>query len=63
MPRAPSSGRSATLPPIVPGQPFDPAKLDPAVAKGINAAVKPALDKIASLKEAIVLGDAKVENG
>jgi hypothetical protein len=48
---------------IVPGQPFDPAKLDPAVLKGVNAAVKPAQEKIASLKEAIVLGDAKVENG
>ncbi len=48
---------------VAPGQPFDPAKLDPAVLKGVNAAVKPAQEKIASLKEAIVLGDAKVENG
>jgi hypothetical protein len=48
---------------IVPGQPFDPAKLDPAVLKGINAAVKPAQEKIASLPEAIVRGDAKVEHG
>ena len=48
---------------IVPGQPFDASKLDPAVLKGVNAAVKPALEKIASLKEAIVLGDAKVDNG
>jgi hypothetical protein len=48
---------------IVPGQPFDPAKLDPAVLKGVNAAVKPAQGKIASLPEAIVRGDAKVEHG
>ncbi len=31
--------------------------------KGIDVAVKPAQEKIASLKEAIVLGNAKVENG
>jgi hypothetical protein len=48
---------------LVPGKDFDPAKLDPAVAKGINAAVKPALGRIGSMKEAIVLGNAKVENG
>ena len=48
---------------IVPGQPFDAAKLDPAVLKGVNAAVKPAQGKIASLPEAIVRGDAKVEHG
>ena len=48
---------------IVPGQPFDPAKLDPAVMKGVNAAVKPAQEQIASLKEAIVLGNAKLEHG
>jgi hypothetical protein len=49
---------------IVPGQDFDAAKLDPAVAKGIAASPKPAQDKIAAyLKEAIVTGDAKVENG
>jgi hypothetical protein len=48
---------------IVPGQPFDAAKIDPAVLKGVNAAVRPAQEKIQSLKEAIVLGDAKVENG
>jgi hypothetical protein len=48
---------------IVPGKDFDAAKLDPAVLKGINAAVKPSQEKISSLKEALVLGDAKVENG
>ena len=49
---------------IVPGQDFDVAKLDPAVAKGLAAAPKPAQDKISSwLKESIVAGDAKLENG
>jgi hypothetical protein len=48
---------------IEPGKDFDPGKLDPAVRKGIDVAVKPAQEKIASLKEAIVLGNAKVENG
>jgi hypothetical protein len=49
---------------IVPGQDFDVAKLDPAVAKGIAAAVKPAQDKISDyLKEAPVTGDAKLEHG
>jgi hypothetical protein len=48
---------------IVPGQDFDAAKLDPAVAKGIAAAPKPAQERISNLKEAIVTGDAKVENG
>ena len=49
---------------IVPGQDFDAAKLDAAVAKGIAAAPKPAQDKIASwLKEAVVAGDSKLENG
>jgi hypothetical protein len=49
---------------IVPGQDFDPAKLDPAVAKGVAAAAKPAQEKIAAyLKESLVTGDAKVENG
>ena len=48
---------------IVPGQPFDASKLDPAVLKGINAAVKPAQEQITSLKEAVVLGNAKIENG
>ncbi|MFO1415032.1 MAG: DUF1254 domain-containing protein [Burkholderiales bacterium] len=48
---------------IVPGQPFDATKLDPAVVKGINAAVKPAQERIASLAEAVVLGNAKLEHG
>jgi hypothetical protein len=48
---------------IVPGQDFDASKLEPAVAKGIAAAPKPAREKISSLEEAIVAGDAKVENG
>ena len=48
---------------IVPGQEFDASKLEPAVAKGIAAAPKPAQERISSLKEAIVAGDAKVENG
>jgi len=49
---------------LVPGQDFDASKLDPAVFKGINAAPKPGQDKISAyLKEALVTGDAKVENG
>jgi len=49
---------------IVPGQDFDASKLDPAVAKGIEAAPKPAQEKISIyLKEALVTGDAKLENG
>ncbi|HQR21641.1 MAG TPA: DUF1254 domain-containing protein, partial [Burkholderiaceae bacterium] len=48
---------------IVPGQDFDASKLEPAVLKGINAAPKPAQDKISNLKESIALGMAKVENG
>ncbi len=48
---------------IVPGQDFDPAKLDPAVLKGMNDAIKPAQGKISSLPEAIVRGDAKLEHG
>ncbi len=48
---------------IVPGQDFDASKLDPAVAKGIAAAPKPGQEKISNLKEAIVTGDAKLENG
>ena len=49
---------------IVPGQDFDASKLDPAVAKGIAAATKPAQEKVSAyLKEAIVTGDAKLENG
>jgi hypothetical protein len=49
---------------IVPGQDFDASKLDPAVVKGIDAAPKPSQEKIAIyLKEALVTGDAKLENG
>lgn len=49
---------------IVPGQGFDASKLDPAVAKGIAAATKPAQDKISNyLKESVVTGDSKLENG
>jgi hypothetical protein len=49
---------------VVPGQDFDSATLDPAVARGIAAAPKPAQDKIMSwLKEGIATGDFKLENG
>ncbi|HTN48003.1 MAG TPA: DUF1254 domain-containing protein [Burkholderiaceae bacterium] len=48
---------------IVPGQDFDASKLDPAVAKGIAAAPKPGQDRISNLKEAIVAGDARLEDG
>jgi hypothetical protein len=49
---------------IVPGQDFDASKLDPAIVKGIDAAPKPAQEKISVyLKEALVTGDAKLENG
>jgi len=49
---------------IVPGQDFDASKLDPAVAKGVAAASKPAQDKIAVwMKEGLVTGENKLENG
>ena len=49
---------------IVPGKDFDASKLDPAVQKGINAAPKPGQDKISAyLKESLVTGDSKLENG
>jgi hypothetical protein len=49
---------------IVPGQDFDASKLDPAVAKGLAGAPKPAQDKIiAWLKEGIVAGDLKLTDG
>jgi len=48
---------------LVPGQDFDASKLDPAVAKGIAAAPKPAQEKVSDLKEAILAGHAKVEHG
>jgi len=49
---------------VKPGQDFDSSKLDPAVAKGIAAAPQPAQEKISVwMKEGIVAGDFKVENG
>lgn len=49
---------------IVPGQDFDAAKLEPAVAKGIAAAPKPAQELIMGwLKAGIAAGDLKLENG
>jgi hypothetical protein len=49
---------------IVPGQDFDASKLDPRVAAGIAKAPKAAQDKIAAwMKESLVAGDAKLENG
>ncbi|MFO1205921.1 MAG: DUF1254 domain-containing protein [Burkholderiales bacterium] len=49
---------------IVPGQDFDAAKLDPAVAKGVAAAPKPAQDLVMGwLKAGIAAGDLKLENG
>ena len=49
---------------IVPGQDFDVAKLDPAVAKGVASASKPAQDKVMEwLKEGIVAGDLKLDSG
>ena len=49
---------------IVPGQDFDAAKLEPAIAKGIADARKPAQDLIMGwLKAGIAAGDLKLENG
>jgi len=49
---------------IVPGQDFDATKLDPAVAKGLASAPKPAQDKIMEwMKEGVVAGDFKLEHG
>lgn len=49
---------------IVPGQDFDAAKLDPAVAKGVAAAPAPAQKKIMDwMKEGLVAGDSKMTNG
>ncbi len=49
---------------IVPGQSFDPSKVDPAVLKGMQKAIKPAQTQImAWLKEGIAAGDFKLENG
>ena len=60
---APMVATLATLG-IVPGQDFDAAKLDPAIVEGINAAPKPAQDKImAWMKEGILTGDFKLQDG
>ena len=49
---------------LVPGQDFDAAKLDPAVAKGVAGAPKPAQEAIMDwMKAGIVAGDMKLENG
>jgi hypothetical protein len=49
---------------IVPGQDFDIAKVDPAVAKGIAGAPKPGQEKIAGwFKGSIAGGDAALQNG
>jgi len=49
---------------IVPGQDFDAAKLAPAVVRGIQAAPKPAQEKIMGwLKEGVLFGDNKIEDG
>jgi len=49
---------------IVPGQDFDVAKVEPAVAKGIADATKPAQDIIMGwLKAGIAAGDMELENG
>jgi hypothetical protein len=49
---------------IVPGQDFDSSKLEPGIAAGIAKAPKPAQDKITAwMKEGLVAGDAKLENG
>ena len=49
---------------IVPGQSFDASKLDPAVAKGIGEAPKPAQDKIMRhMKEGLLTKDMRLENG
>ncbi len=49
---------------VVPGKDFDSSRLAPTVVEGINAAPKPAQDKImAWMKEGIVAGDMKLEEG
>jgi hypothetical protein len=49
---------------IVPGQDFDASKLDPAVAKGLAAAPKPAREKIKGwFIESVKAGDAMYSNG
>jgi len=49
---------------IVPGQDFDPAKLDPAITKGMAGVPKPAQEVIMGwMKAGIAAGDLKLENG
>ena len=49
---------------VVPGQDFDASKLEPAVAKGLAGAPKPAQELIIGwLKAGIAAGDLKLENG
>lgn len=49
---------------VVPGQDFDASKLDPAIAKGMARAPKPAQELIMGwLKAGIAAGDMKLENG
>lgn len=49
---------------IVPGQDFDAARLDPAVAKGMAGAPKPARELIMGwMKAGIAAGDMRLENG
>ncbi|MFN8627239.1 MAG: DUF1254 domain-containing protein [Candidatus Binatia bacterium] len=60
---APMVAKLATIG-IVPDRDFDSSKLQPAVVKGIQAAPKPAQDKIMGwLKEGVLFGDNKVEDG
>jgi hypothetical protein len=60
---APMVAKLATIG-IVPGQDFDISKVDPSVAGGLAKVPKPAQDKIAAwMKESLVAGDAKLENG
>ena len=60
---APMVGKLAKIG-IVPGQDFDAGKLEPAVAKGISGAAKPAQELIMGwMKAGIAAGDMKLENG
>jgi len=60
---APMVAKLATIG-VVPGQDFDAAKLDPAVAKGLAGAPKPAQELIMGwMKAGIPAGDIKLENG
>jgi hypothetical protein len=60
---APMVAKLATLG-IMPGKEFDASKLDPAVVDGINAAPRPAQDRImAWMKEGLLTGDMKLQDG